>query len=89
MVEYLNVPSATGQPAYTVSFQIVLYADGRFGLNYLHAPDGAPPRMTAGIQTQDGRYFNQLACVTSVTEAERRAAPTNPCFSQRICSDGR
>ena len=68
VVEYLNVPSATGQPAYTVSFQIVLYADGRFGLNYLHAPDGAPPRMTAGIQTQDGRYFNQLACVTPATE---------------------
>jgi len=68
VVEYLNVPSATGQPAYTVSFQIVLYADGRFGLNYLHAPDGAPPQMTAGIQTQDGRYFNQLACVTPATE---------------------
>ena len=68
VVEYLNVPSAPGQPAYTVSFQIVLYADGRIGLNYLHAPDGAPPRMTAGIQTQDGRYFNQLACVTSSTE---------------------
>lgn len=68
VVEYLDVPSATGQPAYTVSFQIVLYADGRIGLNYLHVPDGAPPRVTAGIQTQDGRYFNQLACVTSSTE---------------------
>lgn len=73
VVEYLNVPSAAapgGQPLYRVSFQIVLYDDGRIGVNYRRVPGetSAPPAMTAGIQTQDGRFFNQLACVTASVE---------------------
>ncbi len=70
VVEYLNVPAAPAQTAYRVSFQIVLYSDGKVGLNYLAAPSaaGTPPHVIAGVQARDGRFYNQLACVTAAAE---------------------
>jgi hypothetical protein len=55
-----------------VSFQVVLYASGDVQINYLQAPPAwAPtltdlrPRVTVGIQSRNGLYRNQIACLTA------------------------
>jgi hypothetical protein len=73
VIQYENVASAAGvTPAYTATFQIVLYADGSVGFNYRDVPDAAAtsltsltPRVVAGVQARDGLFRNQLACVTA------------------------
>ncbi len=65
VIEYENVPTAASvTPAYTVSFQIVLYTNGAVRLNYQQAPDlqTAPPHVTVGLEASDGRFHNQVAC---------------------------
>ncbi|MCX6049660.1 MAG: S8 family serine peptidase [Chloroflexi bacterium] len=65
VIEYENVPTAIGvTPAYTVSFQIVLYTNGDVRLNYQQTPDlqTAPPHVTVGLEASDGRFHNQVAC---------------------------
>jgi hypothetical protein len=48
-----------------VTFQIVLYPDGRTGINYAGTPAAVStvtPPVTVGLQTQDGRFYNQVVC---------------------------
>ncbi|CAN5483012.1 hypothetical protein BH10CHL1_BH10CHL1_24980 [soil metagenome] len=71
VIEYQNVPTTAGViPAYTVSFQIVLYPDGDVRLNYQQVPDlqTAPPHVTVGLEASDGRFHNQVACKDDNTE---------------------
>jgi hypothetical protein len=70
VVEYINIPVVNAPAAYRVSFQIALYADGRVALNYRDLPVfmGAPLPVTIGMHASDGRYYNQVACVTAATE---------------------
>ncbi len=73
VIQYENVASAAGvTPAYTATFQIVLYANGSVGFNYRDVPDAVAtsltsltPRVVAGVQARDGLFRNQLACVTA------------------------
>ena len=65
VVEFMDVESAAGvEPAYTVSFQIVLQPEGDIWLNYLTVPDqtGAPPPATLGASRADGRFYNRIFC---------------------------
>lgn len=71
VIEFAHVPSAAGvTPAYTVSFQIVLYANGDMMLNYQDVPTfvGAAPRATVGVEARDGLFHNQVACKDSTVE---------------------
>lgn len=64
VIEYAQV-RVKGVEGGQVSFQIVLYPDGHIGINYLETPgsDGsAPPATTVGLQTGDGRFYNQVVC---------------------------
>jgi hypothetical protein len=71
VIEFANVPTAAGvAPAYTVSFQIVLYTNGDVGLNYAQTPDlqSAPPSVTVGVEANDGLFYNQITCKDADTE---------------------
>ena len=70
VIEFQDVRVDGGAFDERVSFQIVLYEDGRVRLNYAQMPvyAGAPPKVTVGAQRQDGRFSNQIACVTSAIE---------------------
>jgi hypothetical protein len=71
VIEFAQVPTAaTVTPAYTVSFQIVLYANGDIGLNYAQTPDlqTLPPPVTVGVEATDGLFYNQIACKDNTTE---------------------
>lgn len=73
VIQYENVASAAGvAPAYTTTFQIVLYANGDVGLNYLDVPDAVAtsltsltPRVVVGAQARAGLFRNQAACITT------------------------
>ncbi len=69
VVEFDGVASAAGvTPAYTVSFQMVLYPNGTVRLNYGNVPTaaslGATP-VTVGMIAKDGLLYNQIACITA------------------------
>ena len=71
VIQYENVASAGDNPAYRVTFQIVLFASGDVQLNYLDVPTPwAPtltdlrPLVTVGVQAQNGLFRNQVACQT-------------------------
>lgn len=71
VIEFANVPTAAAATsAYTVSFQIVLYASGDIGLNYAQTPDPqtiqAP--VTVAVEAFDGLFYNQIACKDATTE---------------------
>ena len=71
VVEFANVPTATGvTPAYVVSFQIALYKNGKIRLNYQQAPAASAPlpQVTIGVEAQDGRFYNQIACKDGAKE---------------------
>ncbi|MFN8442143.1 MAG: S8 family serine peptidase [Caldilineaceae bacterium] len=67
VVEFSNVPSLGVSPAYTVSFQMVLYTNGDIGLNYLHVPSvlGKPSPVTIGAKARTGLFNFQVACATA------------------------
>lgn len=75
VIQYENAVSAASvSPSYTTTFQIVLYAGGNVGLNYLDAPESAAltlgtlaPSVTVGMQARGGLFHNQVACATSTT----------------------
>lgn len=57
---------------YRVTFQIVLYANGDVGFNYLDVPDAVAtsltsllPRVVVGVQARAGLFRNQAACITT------------------------
>ncbi|MFN8495206.1 MAG: S8 family serine peptidase [Caldilineaceae bacterium] len=71
VIEFDNVSAAAGvTPRYRVSFQIVLYTNGNIRLNYQQVPERqtAPPNVTIGLETTDGRFYNQVACKDATTE---------------------
>ncbi|MEZ4673611.1 MAG: hypothetical protein R2932_05115 [Caldilineaceae bacterium] len=71
VIEFDSVPSAPGiTPAYQVSFQIVLYANGDIRLNYGEALGLTPnaPDVTVGVKARDGLFFNQVACKDGAME---------------------
>jgi hypothetical protein len=85
VVEFDNVPTASGiTPAYTVSFQIVLYNNGDVALNYNRTPDPLAGRLpvTVGVETRSGLFYNQVSCVDA-TQAfgQRPTAPQSLLFS--------
>lgn len=73
VIEYNAVASAVGvTPPYTATFQIVLYANGDVGLNYLDTPDAVAtgltsltPHVVVGAQARAGLFRNQVACITT------------------------
>lgn len=73
VIQYDAVASAAGvTPAYTVTFQIVLHANGDVGFNYLDVPDtvatsltSLTPRVVVGVQARAGLFRNQAACITT------------------------
>jgi hypothetical protein len=73
VIQYDAVASAAGvTPAYTTTFQIVLYANGDIGFNYLDVPDAVAtsltsltPRVVVGAQARAGLFRNQAACITT------------------------
>ena len=70
VVEFMDVESAAGvEPAYKVSFQIVLQPEGDIWLNYLTVPEqtGAPPPATLGASRADGRFYNRIFCRDDAT----------------------
>lgn len=49
-----------------VTFQVVLHADGQVELNYADVPEGiANTNAVVGVSTQEGRFYNQIACWTA------------------------
>jgi len=85
VIEFDNVPTASGvTPAYTVSFQIVLYTNGNIALNYSRTPDllaGVAP-VTVGVETRTGFFYNQVACVDATQEVgQRPSAPQSLLFN--------
>jgi subtilisin family serine protease len=74
VIQYDAVSSASGvSPPYTVTFQIVLHANGDVGFNYLDVPDAVAtgltsltPRVVVGVQARAGLFRNQVACITTV-----------------------
>ena len=70
VIEFSNAPVDDGSGE-RVSFQMVLVENGQVRMNYQDTPAyaGAPPRVTVGAQRQDGRFSNQIGCVTSAIEA--------------------
>lgn len=68
VIEFDNVASSNSvSPAYRVSFQMVLYANGDIRLNYRDALaiTADAPNVTVGVEARDGRFFNQVACNTN------------------------
>jgi len=73
VIQYKDIPTAGSvTPPYTVTFQIVLYANGDVGFNYLDVPDAVAtsltsltPRVVIGAQAQAGLFRNQAACITT------------------------
>ena len=68
VVEFDGVASADSIiPAYTVSFQMVLYPNGNVRLNYRDLPTtsalGSTP-VTVGMIAKDGLLYSQIACIT-------------------------
>lgn len=85
VIEFDNVPTANGvTPAYTVSFQMVLYTNGNIGLNYSRTPDllaGVLP-VTVGVEARTGSFYNQVACVDATQEVgQRPSAPQSLLFN--------
>lgn len=66
--EYLDV--SIGSSDEKVSFQIVLYENGRIGLNYLHTPSTlrAEFEATVGVSLLDSRFYNQVGCKDQTRE---------------------
>lgn len=72
VIQYERVSSAIGtSEPYSVTFQIVLHADGKIGLNYQDVPPRVArglleltPKVTVGVQTNKGLFHNQVSCVT-------------------------
>jgi subtilisin family serine protease len=73
VVEYRDVALAGSDPPARVSFQIGLHRGGQIDLSYASVPvtQGAPPKATVGVRSRDGRFYNQVACVTPMTEIGR------------------
>ena len=71
VIEFTNVLAydIDGE-SYRVTFQIVLYVNGNVGLNYLNVPDfvGRPPDVTIGINSLNGRFYNQVTCTTATRQ---------------------
>ncbi len=72
VIQYKDVSSAAGvgEP-YSVTFQIVLYANGNIRLNYQNVPpriaqslSELTPEVTVGVQANNGLFHNQVSCVT-------------------------
>lgn len=62
VVEFSDVATASGvSPAYTISFQMVLYPNGNVGLNYRDVPAN-PGAVSVGVVALDGLLYNQIAC---------------------------
>lgn len=66
VIEYAGVQSQGAAQPYAVSFQIVLHTNGDLLLNYGIVPDfvGAPEAVTIGVESQDSRFYNLVACAT-------------------------
>lgn len=63
VIEY-NQASIVGSSE-RVSFQIVLHVDGQIQLNYGEMPaHSLDAPVVVGVSTQDGRFYNQVACWT-------------------------
>ncbi len=63
VVEFENVPQVGVTPAALVSFQMVLYRDGKIALNYRDVPTlPTMPLVTIGVEARDGLFSNQVAC---------------------------
>lgn len=73
VIQYKDIPSAASvTPSYAISFQIILYANGDIGFNYLDVPDAVAtsltsltPRVVVGVQARAGLFRNQAACITT------------------------
>ncbi|MCB0055244.1 MAG: hypothetical protein KDE24_37465, partial [Caldilinea sp.] len=69
---YKDVSSGAGvSEPYSVTFQIVLYANGNIRLNYQDVPPRVAqslweltPEVTVGVQANNGLFHNQVSCVT-------------------------
>lgn len=72
VIQYKDVSSAASvSEPYSVTFQIVLYANGMIGLNYQDVPpriaqslSELTPEVTVGVQASKGLFHNQVSCVT-------------------------
>ena len=72
VIQYERVPSAAGvSDPYSVTFQIVLHASGKIGLNYQDVPPRVAqglldltPKVTVGVQANQRLFRNQVSCVT-------------------------
>ncbi len=72
VIQYKDVSSGAGvSEPYSVTFQIVLYANGNIRLNYQDAPPRVAqglteltPEVTVGVQARKGLFRNQVTCIT-------------------------
>lgn len=72
VIQFKDVSSAAGvSEPYSVTFQIVLFANGNIRLNYQDVPpriaQSLPeltPEVTVGVQANNGLFRNQVSCVT-------------------------
>lgn len=72
VIQYKDVSSAAGvSEPYSVTFQIVLYANGNIRMNYQDVPPRVAqglseltPEVTVGVQANKGLFRNQVSCVT-------------------------
>lgn len=72
VIQYKDVSSAAGvSEPYSVTFQIVLHANGTIGLNYQDVPPRVAqglseltPEVTVGVQANKGLFHNEVSCVT-------------------------
>ena len=72
VIQYKDVSSGAGvSEPYSVTFQIVLYANGNIRLNYQDVPPRVAqslweltPEVTVGVQANNGLFHNQVSCVT-------------------------
>jgi|GEM_PF-995902 len=74
VIEFKDVPTAEGvTPAYAISFQIVLVANGQVQLNYRDVPifTDIHPTVTIGVEMQDGLFYNQIVCNNGSIELGR------------------
>ncbi len=88
--QYTDVASVGVTPAYKVTFQIVLYANGEVRVNYLDVPPAQAaglsdlqPFVTVGAQAANGLYRNQVVCYTP---SERLGTLPQPNQSLRLQS---
>lgn len=72
VIQYKDVSSGAGvSEPYSVTFQIVLFANGNIRLNYQDVPPRVAqgltelaPEVTVGVQARKGLFRNQVTCVT-------------------------